>query len=349
MKSLQHDATEKGVQILVTTHSPTLASAIELDNLVIIRNRRAFPLAEGRTKLDSSDYRFLTRFLDATKANLFFARGVMIVEGDAENILLPTLARLIGRDLTDHGVSIVNVGGIGLHRYARVFQRANPVEDGALDIPVACVTDMDVMPDCAPVITGRVEAGKPWPAAVDRRWRAKSDIGGEDALCKVRSEKRARASGQSVRTFVSDEWTLEYDLALGPKNPTAGTRIGLAEDVYIAACLAKKDDAISAKKSTVEEVAKAALSDFAELSAAVETSEGCSPEEVLATKVYAQFAKHQASKAVAAQYLAERLQNRYSTRELTEELLRKRLPNYLVDAIDYVTGLPDRRAGVGGN
>ena len=58
-----------------------------------------------------------------TKANLFFAHGVLIVEGDAEAIILPTLADLIGHDLTEHGVSIVNVGGKGLRRFSRIFQR----------------------------------------------------------------------------------------------------------------------------------------------------------------------------------------------------------------------------------
>ena len=43
------------------------------------------------------DYKFLRRFLDATKANLFFAKGVVMVEGDAEVLLLPALAEKIGR------------------------------------------------------------------------------------------------------------------------------------------------------------------------------------------------------------------------------------------------------------
>src|SRR5437879_932354 len=136
--------------------------------MVIIRNKRPFSLGYGHTELEPADYRFLKRFLDVTKANLFFARGVMIVEGDAENILLPTLAKLIGRDFTEHGVSIVNVGGVGLRRYARIFQRKNVKDDEKdkqLFIPVACVTDMDVMPNCAGEITGkslptRAELGK---------------------------------------------------------------------------------------------------------------------------------------------------------------------------------------------
>ena len=47
MKSLQEQAKEKGIQIIVTTHSANLASAIELDDMVMIRNGRAFSFAQG--------------------------------------------------------------------------------------------------------------------------------------------------------------------------------------------------------------------------------------------------------------------------------------------------------------
>ena len=177
MKALQTLANEDGIQIIVTTHSPNLASVIELDNFILLRKSRAFALNKESTKLSVSDYGFLQRFLDVTKANLFFARGVMIVEGDAENILLPTLATILERDFTENGVSIVNVGGVGLSRYARIFMRKNFTQapPTLLDIPVACVTDMDVMPNCAPEIIGRVKAGEAWPNIADRKWRAKKD------------------------------------------------------------------------------------------------------------------------------------------------------------------------------
>lgn len=113
-KAIVDRGAEHGLQVLMTTHSPSLASSLKLENLVLVRNGRAFPMGREHTLLAPDDYAFLERFLDATKANLFFARGVIIVEGDAENILLPTLARLIGRDLARHGVSVVNVGGTGL-------------------------------------------------------------------------------------------------------------------------------------------------------------------------------------------------------------------------------------------
>ena len=125
------------IQIVVTTHSPNLASDLRLDNLVLIERGRAFPLCEGRTQLSKADYRFLERFLDVTKANLFFARAVLVVEGDAENILLPVIARLLDRDFHHHGVSVVNVGGVGLGRYARIFMREDPAKDGIVNIAVA--------------------------------------------------------------------------------------------------------------------------------------------------------------------------------------------------------------------
>jgi putative ATP-dependent endonuclease of the OLD family len=309
------------IQIIVSTHSPNLASAIQLDNLVFLSSGKAYPLSSDSTELDASDYGFLARFLDVTKANLFFARGVMIVEGDAENLLLPTLARLLERDFTSSGVSVVNVGGIGLRRFARIFQRKDPAKHGAIPVPVACVTDMDVMPDCAPEITERVNVGAVWPEKGKRRWRAKKDFTA-DELTKRRAGIRAKASGQRVETFVSDEWTLEYDLAYA----------GLAREVWIAAHLAIEDDAITAGRAKRYVVTRNASRTFEALEARNP------PQDELASRVYAPFLTHsKLSKATAAQYLAWRLEVQHRRKVITPQSLRAILPRYIVDAIDYVT------------
>lgn len=313
------------IQIIVTTHSPNLASAIKLDNLVLIQDGKGYSLAAGQTELSPSDCRFLERFLDVTKANLFFARGVVIVEGDAENILLPTLARLIGRDFGAHGVSIVNVGGTGLRRFARIFQRQDSGKDGEINVPVACLTDLDVMPDCAPEIIGLVEEGQQWKEIGKRRWRAKSDY--DDAsLAAKREGLRAKASGQKVETFVADEWTLEYDLAF----------FGLAKDVWIAAHLAKADERINAEETDKKTIETEAAGSFTAL---------CEKEldqQQLASNVYALFTTGtKASKAIAAQYLAERLETRVKEGTLTAQTLKDSLPSYLVAALEYVTPIPD--------
>jgi putative ATP-dependent endonuclease of OLD family len=314
------------VQVILTTHSPNLSSKIPLDNIVILEGQRAFSLAAEETKLQRSDYRFLERFLDVTKANLFFARGLLIVEGDAEAILLPALARLIGRNLTEHGVSIVNVGGTGLRRYGRIMQRKDDAE-AQLSVPVACLADMDVMPDCAPatleLVTGNDD--EKWTSS-QRRWKAKRDFGDaqtpQEAALAARRADLATGDGEGVRTFVSDHWTFEYDLAYA----------GLTKEVYVAARLAQKDEAICGGKKDVEAVAAAAAADFDTLAA-----ESAGDNEQLCSHIYALFGRDKVSKAVAAQYLVEILDGKIDGGTKSSEPLRQRLPAYVVAAIDFAS------------
>ena len=310
------------IQVIVTTHSPNLASEVRLDNMVIIKDGKAFSLAKGKTALTVSDYPFLERYLDVTKANLFFARGVIVVEGPAEDILLPTLANLLGRNLEKYGVSIIDVKGTGLGRFARIFQRADTAADGEIGIPVSCITDMDVMPDCAPWIVGVVDVGKPFPAlaGTKRKWRAKQDFVGT-GLADRRAKIEARASGQNVKTFVADEWTLEYDLAVS----------GLGEFVWTAAHLADKDDVLLMNPAQRANEISSAKAEYTSL-----TTGGKAVEE-LASEVYARFMKEGVSKAISAQYLASALAEAVQTGQLTAADLRGKLPKYLVAAIEHVT------------
>ena len=128
-------------QFIVSTHSITLASRIKIANLIVLKGNDAFSMSSEFTQMRPADYKFLERFLDATKANLFFARGLIMVEGDAENLLMPAIARLIGRDLYQYGVSIVNVGSTAYKRYISIFKRK---AGKTFDMPIAVVSDLDV-------------------------------------------------------------------------------------------------------------------------------------------------------------------------------------------------------------
>jgi putative ATP-dependent endonuclease of OLD family len=319
--------TKRLVQVILSTHSPNLASKIPLPNMILLEGGHAFSLACEHTKLETGDYRFLERFLDVTKANLFFAHGVIIVEGDAEAILLPVIARLLGEDLTEHGVSIVNVGGKGLKRFSRIFQRSDETSR-KISVPIACIADMDVMPDCAPDILCLVASDddEKWKSP-KRRWKALRDFGGGDKTQKqALEERRVRLQsedGQSVKTFISDHWTLEYDLAF----------CGLAEEVFVAASLAKNDDPLNAEKKKRPEVIAAAQKAFKEIE---EVSNG--DRMVLCTRVYQLFHSGDASKAIAAQYLAEILAHRGAADGFDKVVFATMLPRYLVDAIKHVTG-----------
>lgn len=128
-------------QFILSTHSITLASKIRLANLIVLKGNDAFPMSSEYTKMLPADYRFLERFLDATKANLFFAKGLIMVEGDAENLLIPAIAKLIGKDLYQYGVSVVNVGSTAYKRYINIFKR----KDGkSLGMPISVISDLDV-------------------------------------------------------------------------------------------------------------------------------------------------------------------------------------------------------------
>lgn len=320
--------TQRLVQIILSTHSPNLASKIPLPNMILLENGHAFSLACDHTKLETGDYRFLERFLDVTKANLFFAHGVIIVEGDAEAILLPVIARLLGADLTEHGVSIVNVGGRGLKRFSRIFQRSDETSR-KISVPIACIADMDVMPDCAPDILGLVASDddEKWKSS-KRRWKALRDFGGGDKTQdQALEERRVRLQsndGQSVRTFISDHWTLEYDLAF----------CGLAEEVYVAASLAKNDAPLNAEKKKRPEVVSAAQKAFKNIEAVTNGD-----RMVLCTRVYQLFHSGDASKAIAAQYLAELLAHRGVADGFDKDAFATMLPRYLIDAIKHATGI----------
>jgi putative ATP-dependent endonuclease of the OLD family len=186
LKLAQHLNTLSDAQIILTTHSPNLASKFTLDTVTIVKGGDVFPLNESSTKISGDDKKFLERFLDVTRANLFFARGVLLVEGESEELLLPTIARLLKKDLTDGGVSIVKVGSKAAARYANVFLR----KDGKnLNIPVAIITDKDAIPDAM--------------TSVHPQYK-KEDAG-----------ELAAINEGLVKTCVSDYWTFEYDLALG--------------------------------------------------------------------------------------------------------------------------------------
>ena len=149
MKVLETIQEQKETQFIITTHSPNLASKVklsedDLNQVVICKEGKVFPMGPTYTQLDKDDYEFLDHFLDVTKANLFFAKGIILVEGWAEEIILPAIAQGMGKDLTAHEVSIINVGSTAYMRYAKIFMRKNQESMGC---KVAIVTDLDVRPN----------------------------------------------------------------------------------------------------------------------------------------------------------------------------------------------------------
>lgn len=301
---------ERRVQVVMTTHSPSLVSSADIETMTMVHKGQTYPLAFGYTRLQKTDYSFLRRFIDATKANLFFARGVMMVEGPAEAILLPTLAEACDRSFSKHGVSIVNVGHTGLYHYARILQRLDPSPE--YPIPVVCLTDRDIVPDVASTYVEKPKKGK--------RFESDYDI---KEMADFIQRKKNRAQGGNTIVCVSDQWTLEYDLALS----------GCAEVMFIAIHLAEIAESKGEKFSDSDEKhAKAeAQESWSTLQVAKHT-----PEK-LASIIYQPLYEKRASKAIAAQYAAQLLASGSYGKG---DLLFKKLPQYLQDALAHLTTPP---------
>jgi len=114
-----------GTQVVVTSHSPNFASAARVERLTVLaRPAASAPVVARRPGdfgLTETQLGHLRRFLDVTKASLLFARAVILVEGIAEQLLVPALATLIGRPLSRSGVAVINIGGVAFAPFAELF------------------------------------------------------------------------------------------------------------------------------------------------------------------------------------------------------------------------------------
>jgi len=135
------DESNQGIQLILTTHSPNISSKVPLKSVIICKENDIFPLERKYTQLEESNYTYLERFLDVTKSNLFFAKGIILVEGWSEELIVPTLAKKIGMELTAKEVSIVNVASTAYLHFAKIFLR----NDGkTMNVPVSIVSDLDI-------------------------------------------------------------------------------------------------------------------------------------------------------------------------------------------------------------
>jgi len=205
---------EKEIQLILTTHSPNLGSKIKLENLILCANNYAFPMGKEYTQLAEDDYEFLERFLDSTKANLFFAKGVIMVEGWSEEILLPAIAQrlkeqeVISKNLTEAGISIVNVASTAFQRYAKIYLRKDSLQN-KIKTPIAIVTDVD--------IRAFQESIEPDIDGIHKKVYLKQDVADVVAKSAVETTKlEAKFDKENVKSFIAKDWTLEYALLKSP-------------------------------------------------------------------------------------------------------------------------------------
>ena len=110
-------------QIIYSTHSTHISEASKISRMNILsKNNYYTEVSNPTTGLDKNMYIKLERYLDAVRSTLLFAKGVILVEGDAEQILIPTLLKKIfGLSLDELGISLINIGSVGFENIAQIF------------------------------------------------------------------------------------------------------------------------------------------------------------------------------------------------------------------------------------
>jgi len=132
-------------QLIVSTHSSHVAHEADFASLRYFRRRPAVNQDETPTTTvanlshifgDGDDTkRFVKRYLKATHCDLFFADGVIFVEGQAERILVPHFIRHHFPELSRRYVTLLELGGSHVHSFRDLID--------ALGIATLIIGDLD--------------------------------------------------------------------------------------------------------------------------------------------------------------------------------------------------------------
>jgi len=133
-------------QTFITSHSPTITAKTDLDSLLVVhKNEDSIikSLALINSGLDPKQKKYLSKFLDVTKSQLFFAKGVIFVEGISEALLLPIFAKIMGDeyDLERNGIEVVNINGVAFSSFAHLYNNPDPLKN--VGVRASILTDSD--------------------------------------------------------------------------------------------------------------------------------------------------------------------------------------------------------------
>jgi len=186
----------KGLQIFVTSHSPTITAKSDLKKITVLQKQdnKIAPFSFSNLNDDDfsdANFNHLRKFLDTTKSQMLFANGVVLIEGIAEAILIPILSNKFMNppvDLEKEGIELVNLGGVAFEHFGKLYN--NEIENKRLLSKCSIITDSD------PVDAMPPQGDKP---AVDAK--PKSD----------RAIKAEKLEGKNLGVSLAPH-TLEYDL-----------------------------------------------------------------------------------------------------------------------------------------
>jgi putative ATP-dependent endonuclease of OLD family len=148
---------EGRIQVIVTTHSPNLTAWVSPEHLVVVRSARDAGATPPIMKtvsipiiglgLDSTMIHKVSRYLDVTRSALLFGTRALLVEGIAEALLMPVLARNCVLNSDPHalqrfrGAVVVAIDGVDFAPYVHILLR--PCDGSTIADRVVVVTDAD--------------------------------------------------------------------------------------------------------------------------------------------------------------------------------------------------------------
>ncbi|QRN85662.1 AAA family ATPase [Clostridia bacterium] len=216
----------KNMQIILTSHSPVLASSVSIDSVIHIYEKAGFINATQLSKLNMGQSKnFVNRWLDVTKSTLLFSKGVIFVEGISESLTISEIAKyslekynrnklgkkLLPNTLEEAGVSVINISGINFKHFFKMFCNIDESES-VIKLPMRCsgITDND--PEKIKEIL-QDKNGKDIEKKVEYYPELNSKPKGNNSALDL--IQTVNISG-NTRLFASPLKTFEYDMAMMP-------------------------------------------------------------------------------------------------------------------------------------
>ena len=137
-------------QVIMTTHSTYISEVADIRKVNVIKaGLPSSAVMKPTNNLDSFGNKFLNlkdlsltncleRYLDSKRSVLLFSKSVVLVEGDAEEIMLPAMIKKsLGVSLDELGIGVINIGSVSFEYIASIF------DDSRIQKYCAIVTDYD--------------------------------------------------------------------------------------------------------------------------------------------------------------------------------------------------------------
>jgi len=155
----RQDEEKRSLQYIISTHSSHIVAESDFDDIKYLKKDNSNSVIAKNLKFlkneystQEKEYQFLTQYLTISRAEIFFAEKAVLIEGDTERMLIPTIMKKIDLEearrhednktkddnlpLLSQNISIIEVGA-----YSQIFDQFI----NFLGIKALIITDLDAI------------------------------------------------------------------------------------------------------------------------------------------------------------------------------------------------------------